>query len=122
MEQKNMNNKDQKLKNLAEIAAKNDRIPNDISNYIFTFLSKQELKIFLGFYKNALDKKRVYITTSGNLSTESLKSLKNIYKDKELIIEINPTLGAGIKIREKDMITDFTFKKYIDQTIDSLKD
>ncbi len=117
-----MNNKDQKLKNLAEIAAKNDRIPNDISNYIFTFLSKQELKIFLGFYKNALDKKRVYITTSGNLSTESLKSLKNIYKDKELIIEIDPTLGAGIKIREKDMITDFTFKKYIDQTIDSLKD
>jgi F0F1-type ATP synthase delta subunit len=60
--------------------------------------------------------------TSGNLSTESLKSLKNIYKDKELIIEIDPTLGAGIKIREKDMITDFTFKKYIDQTIDSLKD
>jgi len=111
----------QKIRKLAYIAAQEDVIPKDIEQYVLNYLGKQELKAFLSFYKNALNKKRVYVSTSSGISKESLKALKDQYKVKEIIEITDETLGAGIKLREDDMIVDFTFKKYINDTIEKLK-
>ncbi len=117
-----MNNKEQKLKQLAILASKSDSIPEDIASYLLNYLGKQELKVFLRFYKNEIDRKRVYVSTPQNLSQDSMKTLKNLYAQKEIILSVDPTLGAGLKIQQNDTIVDFTFKKYIDDTIDTLKD
>jgi F0F1-type ATP synthase delta subunit len=111
----------QKIKKLAIIAAENKTIPADIEEFVLTQLGKQELKIFLGFYKKALTKKRVYITSSDHVSDEIIKTLKGIYKDKEILTTVDESLGAGMKLTEDDTIIDFTFKKYINDTIEELK-
>jgi F0F1-type ATP synthase delta subunit len=114
------NNK--RLKKLAEIAVQNDKIPEDISEYVLQYLSKKELKEFLYFYKAALEKKRVHVFSSVELSKEELLKLKEVYKGKDILTVIDNTLGGGLKIRENDMTIDFTFKNYINETIEKLKD
>jgi len=115
-------NNELKIKKLAIEAAKSDKIPADIGEFVLNYLGKQELKVFLRFYKNELDKKRIYVSSPSALSSASMTSLKNIYKQKDIIVDIDPTLGAGLKIQQNDTIVDFTFKKYINETIDELKD
>ena len=117
-----MNNKEQKLKKLAIIAAASNNIPADIQEYVLNYLGKQDVKVFLRFYRSALDKKRIYISSAGSLTVATESLLKNTYKGKEIVVDIDPSLGAGLRIRENDTIVDFTFKKYIDETIETLKD
>lgn len=111
----------QKLKKLAQLAAENDTIPQDIEKYVLEVLNKQELKVFLRNYKSALDKKRVYISTSTAITKSDISNFFPQFRDKELILTTDETLGGGIKIKQDDTIIDFTFKKYIDDTIEKLK-
>ena len=117
-----MNNKEQKIKQLAILASQSNTIPEDVSSYVINYLSKQDLKMFMRFYKNELDKKRIYVYSPENLSENNMKTLKNLYEKKDIMLVIDSTLGAGLKIRQNDTIVDFTFKKYINDTIDTLKD
>jgi F0F1-type ATP synthase delta subunit len=111
----------QKIKKIAQLAAMSDTIPQDIERYVLEVLTKQELKDFLRSYKNALDKKRVYISTSTSLTKNEVAKLLPQFTDKELILTTDETLGGGIKIKQDDTIMDFTFKKYINDTIEKLK-
>lgn len=111
----------QKIKKIAQIAAMSDTIPQDIEKFVLEILTKQELKDFLRNYKNALDKKRVYISTSTEISKNDILELLPQFKNKEVILTADTTLGGGIKIKQDDTIIDFTFKKYIEDTIDKLK-
>lgn len=111
----------QKIRKLAHIAADTKTIPADIQEFVLKYLGKQELKTFLAFYKNALNKKRIYVSSSDNLSADSLKMLKDIYTGKEIVELHDESLGAGLKIVNDDMVVDFTFKKYINDTIEKLK-
>ncbi len=111
----------QKIKKLAQLAAEDDTIPQDIEKYVLEVLSKQELKVFLGSYKSALDKKRVHASTSTEITKSDFLNIFPEFKNKELMLTIDETLGGGIKIKQDDTIIDFTFKKYIDETIDKLK-
>ena len=113
------NNK--KLKKLAHLATETNHVPDDISEFVQKCLSKKELKEFLFYYKLALAEKRVYIFSPLPLSEMDMRALKDIYKDKEILSVIDKTLGGGLKIKENDMIVDFTFKNYINDTIEKLK-
>lgn len=111
----------QKIRKLAQMAASEKVIPADIEKFVLEYLGKQDLKTFLTFYKNALQKKRVFVSAASEISKDSLKALRDQYKGKEVIELTDSTLGAGIKIVEDDMVVDFTFKKYINDTVEKLK-
>ena len=111
----------QKIRKLALIAAESKNIPADIEQFVLKYLGKQDLKTFLAFYKNALNKRRVYVSSADKLSTDNLKMLKDIYNAKDIIELSDQSLGAGLKLVNDDMVVDFTFKKYINDTIEKLK-
>lgn len=110
-----------KLKKLAHIASENDKIPEDITEFVLKRLSKKELKDFLYFYKAELEKKRVYVYAAVKLSVKELTDLKSLYKNKEILPIIDGSLGGGLRIKEDDMVVDFTLKNYINETIEKLK-
>jgi len=109
------------LKHLAELTAKEKTISKKTGDFILKSLNRKNVKIFLHFYRNELQKKRTYVTTASVLSSESLKSLKNLFKEKIIVSNIDSNVGAGIKVRQEDIIIDYTFKRYIDDTIELLK-
>lgn len=109
------------LKDLAKSCASSEKLSNKVVKYILDNLTKQDLKIFLSYYKTELDKKRVYVTASSTIDKDTMIALKNAYKGLDLEINYDKSVGAGIKIQQNDMIVDFTFKKYIEDTIEKLK-
>lgn len=111
----------QKIKRIAQIAAESKTIPEDIGQFVLKCLNKQELKTFLHYYKWSLEKKRVYVTSASELSLDNLSQIKSHYKGKEVITMVDKNLGAGIKLQNDDLVVDFTFKKYITDTIEKLK-
>lgn len=110
-----------KIKKLAQIASVEKTMPKDIEEYVLKVMTKHELKEFLRFYKGALQKRRVFVESSSELSHESLQSIHSLFKNKDIITSVDANLGAGIKIINDDIIIDFTFKKYINDTIEKLK-
>lgn len=111
----------QKIRKLAEITAQSSQVPKDIEGYVLDIMSKHELKEFLRVLKIELDKRRVFVTSSEALSAENLALLKREYKGKEMINSIDTSLGGGIKIKDNDLVIDFSYKKFIDDTIDRIK-
>lgn len=90
------------------------------ADFVMQKLNKKQLKSFVMYYKKALAKQTIAVTSAGELSGAHMDELKQRYKNMKLHIEIDPSLGAGIKIRHDDTIIDFTFKKYINDTIAKL--
>lgn len=113
--------KDKTLKLLAQSCVDNPSLTSRTTSFILKSLTKRELKLFLSHYKVALHKKKVYITASSKLEKSTLDELKRTYKGYDLEIIYDKNLGAGIKIQQDDMIIDYTFKKYLADTIEQLK-
>lgn len=113
--------KDKTIKLLAQSCVNNPKLTGKTISFIFKSLSKRELKFFLNCYRIALNKKRIYITASSQLDKTALRLLKTTYKDYELEFTYNKDIGAGIKVQQNDMIIDYTFKKYVTDTISQLK-
>lgn len=111
----------QKIKKLAQIAAEKSEVPKDIEKFVLTKMSKKELKDFLRYFRLELDRKRVYIVSSDEISKENMSILKKQYLDKEIIESLDQTIGGGIKIKDNDMVIDFSFKSYINDTIEKIK-
>lgn len=110
-----------KIKKLAQLAANNKSIPKDIEEFVLTILSKQELKDFLSYYKFELDNKRLYVTAAKELSTHEKTLLESLFNNKELVIDIDNSLGAGLLLKNNDIVIDFSFRGFIDETITKLK-
>lgn len=111
----------QKIKKLALIAAENSKVPKDIEKFVLTKMSKQELKDFLRFLRIELDKRRVYVMSSEKLLPDNITIIKRLFGDKEIIETIDKSVGAGLKIRNNDLVIDFTFKNFINDTIEKIK-
>ncbi len=90
------------------------------TDFVMQKLNKRQLKSFVMYYKKALAKQTIGVTSASELTSAQKEDLKQLYSNMKLNIEINPDLGAGIKIRHDDTIIDFTFKKYINDTIATL--
>lgn len=109
------------LKHLAILLAKEKTISKRNYDFVLKSLNRKGVKLFLYFYKNELQKKRAYITSASGLSIESMKNIRNIFKDKEIISNTDSSVGAGIRIQQGDSIIDYTFKRYINNAIELLK-
>ncbi len=108
------------IKNLAKKLATGESLKNPVTDFILKF-NRRDLKVFLSNYKLALKKNTVYVTSASEISNLNFKELEGVYKNKRIIKKSDLSLGAGIKIEDNDNIIDFTFKKYINDTILQLK-
>lgn len=108
------------IKTLAKSLAKENLFSSNVVTFILK-LGRDDLKYFLSNYKLGLKKNTVSVTSASEITSENLKEINQIYKNKRVIKKTDPRLGAGIKIEESDNIIDFTFKKYINDTIQMLK-
>lgn len=111
----------EKLKTLAKIVSQNSMIPQDIETFVLTRLNKLELKLFLRFYNLELQRRNVKVSSASELSNETIISIQDMFVGKNIENVIDPTLGGGIKLQQDDLIIDFTVKKYINDTIEELK-
>lgn len=108
------------VKKLAKSFANAESLDKKSIDFVLK-LNRGDLKVFLSNYKLSLKKTTVTATSATELAGDDIKQLQTLYKGKRLVVKADKTLGAGIKVEDNDNIIDFTFKKYINDTIQNLK-
>lgn len=108
------------IKELAISMAKT-KTTKETASFVLKRLTKEELKDFLFVYKNEINKNKVTILSASILPSQSKEEIESKFANKDIFYEIDDSIGGGIKVRENDVISDFTFKNIINQTISALK-
>ncbi len=88
---------------------------------ISTRLSKTNLRSYIKALKMLINKNSVKIFVSTKLDKKFTNELKEIFKDKNVQIELDKTLIAGIKIKDYDTIYDFNLKNSFKSMLDGIK-
>lgn len=115
-----MNIKVNDLKKLAELTFENGETNKNVAEFVLNKLTKKELKTYLILLRQELLKKRIFVRASKNVSDEMQRKLQRIFKEKEIILEKDESVGAGLFLQVNDNIINLTIENFIDQTIDSL--
>jgi F0F1-type ATP synthase delta subunit len=109
------------LKQLLLVSYKNGELDNSVVSEIADRLTRSELKIYIRALKNAEKIKNVYVETPFSLSNDLSKDLKDLFPDKRIVFEDNPTLLVGTRITVNDDVYNLSLKNTLDSIIESIE-
>lgn len=109
------------IKKLAQVSFDKGIVNKNVVDYVMDKLSKADLKLFLFFLTQEIDKNTVSVVSSHELTTQDKKRLENIFEKEVFNYKTDISLGAGIVIKSEDTIIDASIKGAVNQTINQLK-
>lgn len=96
------------LKILASIILTSKTIKKSEYSRIIKVLSAKELKLLVKYLIEGKVKNTVYITTSDALSKKDKTAFEQMFKEKNVVLETDPKIGLGVKVKDYDMEYDLT--------------
>ena len=109
------------IKKLARATIRNWRIDSKVAKYVLSFLNRKELIVYLAALKKVIYENSARVISKEELSINTKKSIKSKFKDRAVFFEQDKALSEGIKIIMDDSVIDFTFKGYVNNTLEQLK-
>lgn len=109
------------IKLLAEASYLKDNLDYSKTRRIADRLTREDLKKYLGMLKNIEKRKMVTIVVPEmklNEKRDIEKRFKNLFKDKNISMEIDPSLIVGLKIINNDLIYELS----LDNTFNRIND
>lgn len=89
---------------------------------ISTRLTRQDLKAYIRALKLMEQKKKISVALPDtNLYNTSKKSLQEIFPDKELFFQEDPSLLLGMRIIADDMVYDMSLKDRLESVLDEVE-
>ena len=112
--------KAQDILQFAILVSKEKSVDNKVIDYIMDKLNISDLKLFKHYLIQEVNKNKIFVQTA--IESESLRSeIQKLFPNREVEIERNKSLGAGIYVIDQDNHYDLSMKNKIDQIIDNLK-
>lgn len=84
-------------------------------------LTRQNLKQFIRMLKVYEKKISVIVIMPFKNTEDDRKIFEKIYKDKKIIFKTDPSIIAGVRVVENDMLYDFNLKNTLDNLRDHIK-
>lgn len=104
----------QQIKQLALSILEDDEVSETSCNWILNNLSKEELKLFIGYFNTAFKDKNVVVRYAGTPSDSVKAKIAKMFPNKNLIyIRDDKEVGAGIRMEFGDYILDYTVTNMI---------
>lgn len=110
------------LKRLAQLSIDGKNIRKEIVDYVLKELKTQELKVYLNFLKDELERNKVYVKVANPASYDLQKKLSEMFPKKELVFMEDSSVGGGILIQNNDNIIDATLKGSVKHAIRAVKE
>jgi len=111
------------IKKLAEESYTKNSLDHDKIEKIAKNLKRDDLKVYIKSLKSIDSKKTVTITLP---SEEGLREIKDkflkLYPDKKIIIAIDPSLLAGIRVVDFDNEYELSLKGFLESSIKTTND
>lgn len=106
---------------LIEYSYVKGQLREDRAMKITQTLSKRDVKVYIRGLKLSEQKRKVYIAIAKrSVYTDERKLFKGIFEGKELILQEDPSLLLGAKIRDNDIVYDFSLKERIENIADKI--
>lgn len=106
------------IKKLAKASYKEEFLDKKIVNRIVPLLSRQDLKTYINMLK-LIEKKKAIVVTLPKKNIK-IKDLQKLYPGKKIIYEHDPSLIAGIKITQNDVLYELNLKNSLENIKQSL--
>ena len=71
--------------------------------------------------KNTEKMRNIYVESPFGIEKDTMKDLKQMFPDKKIISEINPSLIAGTKITYNDDVFQMNLKNSLDTIINNIE-
>lgn len=108
------------IKNLAKLAANDQKTDHRRLAVALERFTRSQLKLFLRWLKKYISEKTVEVKTASSIPSSDLSLIKNLFYDKLVIVKKDKTLGAGISIADYDKVINLNVKSYIEEGIAKL--
>lgn len=106
------------IKKLASASYTRGRLDSEKINKIAKSLKRGDLKVYIKNLKSIDSKHTVTITVPDALGlNEKRDFLSNIYPDKRLVFNIDPSLLTGIRIIDSDNEYELSLKSFLENSI-----
>lgn len=110
------------LQQLVLASYKNNTLSPKAVEEISDHLDKKDLKAYIRALKLMEQQKRVYIALpKANLYNTSKKALENLFPEKELVFEEDPTLLLGMRVVDNDMVYETSLKDRLNSILDEVQ-
>lgn len=112
-------------KQIRELAQKsydaNGKLDEKKALQIADKLKRLNLKFFIKELKKEEERRSVIIETPTVLKDQILKSLKDVFPGKKVILRKNPELISGVRVINNDLIYDLNLQNNFDKIIQYLE-
>lgn len=102
------------IKKLAQASYKNNTLDKKSVERITPLLLRKDLKQYIKMLKNREQKKTVVVTVTSKKRLYKSEFAK-LYPNKRIVHEIDPSLIAGIKILDNDVLFEMNLKNSLER-------
>lgn len=112
-----------KIQKLAEKTYLSENLNKGVLNKISTSLGRKKLKEYIKELKNIEKRKlvKIYVPSKKVLTNELENSLKKFFQNKKLSIIEDPSILAGIKIIDNDMVYELNLRDSLTHIIEHIQ-
>lgn len=112
------------VKKLAQSSFTKDRLDSGKVKKAVKVLKREDLKVYIKDLKDIEARKTVYITVPNEEGLMELKKyFTQLYPDKKLMFQMDPSLIGGVKVVDYDNIYELSMKNFLESSIEgSLND
>jgi hypothetical protein len=96
-------------------------VNEEVAAMLLDRLSRSQLKRFLVALRQELKRRRVYVTVAGAPDASVAPAIGEQYPGRDVGVETDETLGAGVRISAGDDIVDASIRGYIREIIGDLE-
>src|SRR3989338_695165 len=110
------------IKKLAEQSFTNENLDIKKIKRIIGLLGKKQLKIYIKFLKKLENERLVWVFTPMDKVEDKITGkIKNMFPNKKIEYVTDPSLIAGLRVIDNDMVYEFNLKDSLDNLIAYLK-
>jgi hypothetical protein len=96
-------------------------VNEEVAAMLLERLTRSQLKRFLVALRQELKRRRVYVTVAGEPDPSVAPAVGEQYPGRDIGVEQDETLGAGVRISAGDDIVDASIRGYIREIIGDLE-
>jgi hypothetical protein len=96
-------------------------VNEEVAAMLLDRLTRSQLKQFLVALRQELKRRRVYVTVAGKPDPSVAPAVGEQYPGRDIGVEQDETLGAGVRISAGDDIVDASIRGYIREIIGDLE-
>ena len=104
-----------KIEQFVKLSLTNRKLDPKKISFIAKALAKKELSLYVRLLRLARREEKVVVTTAIEAPKPFMKSIRNLFIDKDTFFFEDPAIIAGMKVSFSDFVFDATIKGYLER-------